>query len=609
MTKKEAILSFFIGGAVLLCLIIIRQVITIFENDILVRKLKERTEELEIVQLQLMDLKDGAEEQSWLKTKIVEIATMYPGIDNVETLARQLITKITPMVRATYGAIYVKVDKGGFQKLAAYADNQQDVGAKSFRLGEGIAGQCALENRMISLNQIPEDYIKITSGLGSARPSYVTVIPAEFQEEVLAVIELASFESFSHLEEVLLQEVMSNLGINIQSILGHMQVEKLLQESQALTEELQSQSQELQSQQEELRSVNEQLEEQVELNNVKEFVEAQFTPVARKKNIQLHVQIASDLSEVIHTDKQRLQQILKNLLSNAFKFTEHGAVTLTIEKAEKGMFSKEKEDAFTHSNIEFVFSVKDTGIGIATENQDIIFDAFKQADGTISRKYGGTGLGLSISRELAHLLGGFIEVESTEGYGSTFTLYLPHYQNIVKEEDQNIARKEIAIFEAEAATTHLENSSTVPVVSAEYPFQAEDSWKQINGRKALLEGKKILVVDDDMRNVFALTTALESYQVEVMFAENGRDGITVLQGNPDIDLVIMDIMMPEMDGFETIRVIRQLPEFQSLPIIALTAKAMKNDRQQCIEAGASDYISKPVNLRQLFSIIQVWLYR
>ncbi|WP_018392521.1 response regulator [Bacillus sp. 37MA] len=682
----------------------------------------EMAEALETHTRQEKELKNAAEKQSWLKTKIAEIATMYPGIDNVETLAHIFITKVTPMVRGAYGVIYIKEDtryNGSFQKLAAYADhydNQQEVGASSFRLGEGIVGQCALENRIISLNQVPEDYIKITSGLGSARPSNVLVLPAEFQGEVLAVIELASFEPFNDLEEMLLQEVMSNLGTNIKSILRHMQVEKLLQESQALTEELQSQSEELQSQQEELRNVNEQLEEQyehseqktkevekvkdileekaqqltlssqykseflanmshelrtplnsllilaqmltdnvdgnltdkqvsyaktiyssgndllhlindildivkieagkteviskdVELTNVKEFVEAQFTPVARKKNIQLHVQLASDLPEVIHTDKQRLQQILKNLLSNAFKFTEHGAVTLTIEKAEKGMFSKEKEDAFTHSNIEFVFSVKDTGIGIATENQDIIFDAFKQADGTISRKYGGTGLGLSISRELAQLLGGFIEVESIEGYGSTFTLYLPHYQNIVKEEGQNIARKEIAHSEAEAATTHLENSSNVPVVSAEYPFQTEDSWKQIPERKALLEGKKILVVDDDMRNVFALTTALESYQVEVMFAENGKDGITVLQGNPDIDLVIMDIMMPEMDGFETIRVIRQLPEFQSLPIIALTAKAMKNDRKECIEAGASDYISKPVNLDQLFSIIRVWLYR
>ncbi|OAH56164.1 hypothetical protein AWH48_05690 [Domibacillus aminovorans] len=270
LTKKESILSFFIGGAILLCLIIIRQVITIFENDILVRKLKERTEELEVVQLQLMGLKDSAEEQSWLKTKIAEIATMYSGIDNIETLARQLITKITPMVRATYAVIYVKDDKGIFQKLAAYADTRQgDIGASSFHLGEGIVGQCALENRIIVLNRIPKDYIKITSGLGSKQPSHVTVIPAEFQGEVLAVIELASFQSFSHLEEMLLQEVVSNLGINIQSILGHMQVEKLLQESQALTEELQSQSEKLQSQQPQLRAVNEQLEEQYQKSEQK----------------------------------------------------------------------------------------------------------------------------------------------------------------------------------------------------------------------------------------------------------------------------------------------------------------------------------------------------
>ncbi|MGG3448501.1 response regulator [Domibacillus aminovorans] len=720
--KKEAILGIFIGGMVVLFFIVIRQVITISENGTLVRQLKGRTEELERLQIEQLELKEAADEQSWLKTRIAEIANMYPGISDLETLAHLFIRKVTPMVGASYGVFYVKQDEGNqerFQKLAAYADhyeNQKEVGASSFQLGEGLVGQCALENRIISLHQVPEDYIKINSGLGKASPSDVLIIPAEYKGEVLAVIELASFTSFSDQELMLLKEGMSNLGINIQSILRQMKIEKLLQESQALTEELQSQSEELQSQQEELRTVNEQLEEQyehseqktrevekvkdaleekaqqltlssqykseflanmshelrtplnsllilaqtltdnidgnltdkqvsyaktiyssgndllhlindildivkieagkteviskdVELTNVKEFVEAQFTPVARKKNIKLHVQLASDLPEMIHTDKQRLQQILKNLLSNAFKFTEHGAVTLTMEKAKKGRFGEEQEDAFTQSNIEFVFSVKDTGIGIAAENQGIIFDAFKQADGTISRKYGGTGLGLSISRELAHLLGGFIEVESIGGDGSTFTLYLPHYQNIASEEDQNIARKEIAISEAATATALLENPSTAPVASAEYPFQTEDSWKQAQGRKALLEGKKILVVDDDMRNVFALTTALESYQVEVVFAENGKDGITVLQGNPDIDLVIMDIMMPEMDGFETIRVIRQLPEFQSVPIIALTAKAMKNDRQECIEAGASDYISKPVNLDQLFSIIRVWLYR
>jgi hypothetical protein len=247
--NKEANLSIFIGGAVILFLITIRQVITIFENDSLVRQLKERTEELEITQLELMDLKDAAEEESWLKTKIAEIATMYPGIDNIETLAFQFVTKITPMVGANYGVFYLKQGNGceeRFQKFAAYAYNQQDIGIESFRLGEGISGQCALDNQMILLNQIPENYIKITSALGMASPSEILIIPAEFQGEVLAVIELASFKSFSKLEQLLLKEIMSNLGTYIKSILSQMQVKKLLQESQALTEELQSQSEELQ---------------------------------------------------------------------------------------------------------------------------------------------------------------------------------------------------------------------------------------------------------------------------------------------------------------------------------------------------------------------------
>ena len=702
--KREAILSFLIGGAVLLLLIVIRQVITIFENKTLVRKLKERTEELEITQLELVELKDVAEEQSWVKTKIAEIATMYPGISDLKTLAHLFITKITPMVGANYGVFYIKQDKGEevrFQKLAAYAYNQQGVGTESFRLGEGLVGQCAVENRMISLNQVPEHYIKITSGLGSAPPSNVLIIPAEFQGEVLAVIELALFESFTAPEQLLLKEVMSNLGINIESILRNMEVEKLLQESQALTEELQTQSEELQLQQEELRTVNEQLGEQyknseqktrelekiksileekaqqltlssqfkseflanmshelrtplnsllilaqmlaenadgnltskqveyaetifssgndllhlindildiakveagkmevifkdVKLSDVKEFIEAQFTPVARKENIQLNVQLAADLPEMIKTDNQRLQQILKNLLSNAFKFTEHGAVSLTIQKVEKGSIS-------THSNMEFAFSVKDTGIGIAAENQNIIFDAFKQADGTISRKYGGTGLGLSISRELAQLLGGVIEVESIEGNGSTFTLYLPNYQNMISTE--------LSISEAEVAAGFFEDSDSKSVASIEFPLQADKTWKQSYGREALLKGKKILLVDDDIRNIYALTTALERYHVDVIFAENGREGIEVLQQNSDIDLILMDIMMPELNGFEAIQAIRQIPEFQDLPIIALTAKAMKYDRQQCIEAGASDYIIKPVDLEQLFSIMRMWLYR
>lgn len=122
-----------------------------------------------------------------------------------------------------------------------------------------------------------------------------------------------------------------------------------------------------------------------------------------------------------------------------------------------------------------------------------------------------------------------------------------------------------------------------------------------------LQGKKVLVVDDDVRNIFALTSLLEDHHLQVVHAENGRAGIEVLQKTPNIDLVLMDIMMPGMDGYETIRAIRQLTSFRSVPIIALTAKAMKGDRAKCIDAGASDYITKPVDLDQLFSVLRVWI--
>lgn len=636
------------------------------------------------------DFSDTAENQSWLKTQVAEIATMFAGIENVYDLASLFITRLTPMVGASYGVFYIKEGKAEgmrLRKLAAYADSAAEIGGNGFRMGEGLVGQCAMENREITLTQIPADYIQISSGLGLASPKMIMIVPAEFEGQVLAVVEVASFTEFSPLQQLVMREVMSSVGATINSIMSRMQVEKLLQESQALTEELQSQSEELQLQQEELRTINEKLEEQYEnseqktqelekvrlvleekaqqlaissqykseflanmshelrtplnsllilaqmlaenneknlmpkqveyantifssgndllhlindildlakvesgnldvnpeevaLRSVKAHVEKQFMPVARQKGILFTVEVAPDVPKMMWTDERRLQQILKNLLSNAFKFTEKGSVTLHIGKANAGPLHSEGQEEMS-----ITFSVTDTGIGVSKENQDIIFEEFKQADGTTSRKYGGTGLGLSISRKIAMLLGGHISIESEEGKGSTFTLYLP-------------ARHEIAAFaEKEAAVSLFQD------VETPHPINENDP------AEALLVGKKILIVDDDMRNVFALTTAIESHRMQVVFAENGREAIDVLMSNEDIDLILMDIMMPEMDGFEAMRRIRQKPEYQTLPIIALTAKAMKHDREQCIKAGASDYISKPVNLEQLFSLMRVWLYR
>jgi CheY-like chemotaxis protein len=611
----------------------------------------------------------------------------------------------------------------------------------------------------------------------------------------------------------------------------------------------------------------------VRFNELRDFCSRGFRHVAEGKGLEFSIELADNLAaEAIFTDAKRLQQVLKNLLSNALKFTEHGTVRLRIEKANSGWSANHA--VLNRVKPVIAFSVVDTGIGIPQDKQRIIFEAFQQADGTTSRKYGGTGLGLSISRELTRLLGGEIRLQSAPGAGSTFTLYLPQTyvavlstadiesrparlsgdaaispggeiveiilpaaspapaavvhgieidddRNLIcagdpvlliVEDDATFARilvdlahdrglKALVAQRGDAALTlarefvpgaitlditlpdmagwtildrlkhdpatrhipvhvitgdenrrrglalgamtYLEKSVTEDNLSAAFDsihdslrrrtrkllIVARDparrtNWQEIlggdgveivavaSGGEALavvrqqyldaivldsrladipamqlleeiqaevsptppvvvsgppnagpeaegeirrmarqsvvryagsperlleetvlmlhraetdlsdsqreilnsirrndttLAGKKVLVVDDDVRNIFALSTVLEQHNLQVVHAENGRAGIEMLLKTPGIDGVLMDIMMPEMDGYETTRAIRQIAKFRSLPIIAVTAKAMKGDRAKCIEAGASDYITKPVDLDQLFSVLRVWL--
>jgi two-component system chemotaxis sensor kinase CheA len=337
---------------------------------------------------------------------------------------------------------------------------------------------------------------------------------------------------------------------------------------------------------------------EVPLEKITSFAERYFSPLARQKSLAFSMIVDDELPNFIYTDEHRLNQILTNLLSNAFKFTEKGSISFIIKKVVQNESDRQYFDRQTKHMISF--TIADTGIGISKDKQELIFNAFIQADGTTSRKYGGTGLGLSISRELAYLLGGFIDLKSDEGSGSSFTLYLP--MNHVNESENN--------FPSISETAASLNEEESPLIGGcEFQPDADLIDEDTAGEYSLMNGKKILIVDDDMRNIYALSSALEEFEIEVLFAENGREGIEVLQENPDIDLILMDIMMPEMDGFEAMRKIRTEPEYQDLPIIALTAKAMKHNREECIEAGASDYISKPVDLDQLYSLIQVWLYR
>ena len=333
----------------------------------------------------------------------------------------------------------------------------------------------------------------------------------------------------------------------------------------------------------------------VQLEKIRSFVNRYFTPLARQKGIEFYLNFEGKLPNAIYTDEHRLNQILRNLLSNAYKFTENGSISLTVQSVAR----RELGDLVSREHMDSMvcFTVTDTGIGIPKEKQQQIFDAFVQADGTTSRKYGGTGLGLSISRDLAQLLGGFIEVISEEGVGSSFKLFLPVNQQSETEGTVPVLLEAAAAVEEKGSLT------------SEWYIATSDLNQTIKTEIPLINGKRILIVDDDMRNIFALSAALEEYEIDVLFAENGREGIEILQKNPEIDLIMMDIMMPEMDGFEAMRKIRSIPDFQDLPIIALTAKAMKHNREQCIEAGASDYISKPIDLDQLYSLIQVWLYR
>ncbi|MFE3034780.1 HAMP domain-containing protein, partial [Streptomyces canus] len=487
--------------------------------------------------------------------------------------------------------------------------------------------------------------------------------------------------------------------------------------------------------------------ERVPLRQLLEYVEATFRPMTTQKSLEFTVATAPGTPADLLTDDSRLRQILRNLLSNAVKFTEQGGVELRIEPAA----DREVPPGVHRGGSIVAFRVKDTGIGIPQQQLETIFGAFQQADGTTSRKYGGTGLGLSITREIAHLLGGAVTVDSTPGQGSTFTLYLPvaraDYEELMEgggrpaEQPYEISaaeeadgprpiaapapspeqrRRRLLVIEErprglltlvaeravadltydsddahgaidiitavgaqEAASTlaadpchcvvlelgmpHNEGAAfleamggdsalaSVPVLihtghgvnlvqeqglralagdrpldflsslddlreritlhlSAEQPGDVLSLVRPEEPQRQVAQvvddsflGRTVLVVDDDARNLFALSGVLELHGFHVLHADNGRKGIEMLLAHPDISLVLMDVMMPEMDGYAATTEIRSMPQYAELPIIAVTAKAMPGDQEKSLASGANDYVTKPVDTGDLIARVRRWL--
>ncbi|MEW1616093.1 MULTISPECIES: HAMP domain-containing protein [unclassified Streptomyces] len=730
----------------------------------------------------LRDTTLANKEQDWLKGNLARISGLMQGRRDLDDVASLIMSELTPVVSAQHGAFFLAMPSGdsgevgpdsaddGSYELRMRGSYGYSAGSMptSFRPGETLIGTAAEEKRTIQVDNVPPGYLKISSGLGEAPPAHVIVLPVLFEGKVLGVIELASFQPFTHIQRDFLNQLAEMIATSVNTISVNTKTEKLLEQSQELTEQLRDRSQELENRQKALQASNAELEEKAELlaqqnrdievknteieearqvleeraeqlavsmrykseflanmshelrtplnsllilaklladnaegnlspkqvefaetihgagsdllqliNDILDlskveagkmdvsptrialvqlvdYVEATFRPLTAEKGLDFSVRVSPELPATLHTDEQRLLQVLRNLLSNAVKFTDSGAVELVIRPAGADVPNAIREHLLEAGSLRdadddlIAFSVTDTGIGIASSKMLVIFEAFKQADGTTSRKYGGTGLGLSISREIARLLGGEIHAASEPGRGSTFTLYLPlHRAELPPQGYPQVGSGSTEGMGGGSENGHgAQGGDSVPLGdpansagmfrrrrkalgdAARRPAlpagrsagesAPQEEWVQGSPvapeeaaeprRTFRFRGEKVLIVDDDIRNVFALTSVLEQHGLAVLYAENGREGIEVLEQHDDVTVVLMDIMMPEMDGYATTTAIRRMPQFAGLPIVALTAKAMKGDREKAIDCGASDYVTKPVDPDHLLAVMEQWMH-
>ncbi|MHA6531943.1 CHASE3 domain-containing protein [Paenibacillus sp. BAC0078] len=641
------------------------------------------------------DLLDTVQRDQWSSDQLAAMSLAIQETTELSLLGRTFMNKLSVMLEMQYGAIFVLNKEGEFKRVYSYAgaeDKETRFGADTIKPGEGLIGQSAADKRLMVIENLPEDYIRINSGLGRTAPRFAVIAPVLFENKTIAVLEIASLTKWAPYHFKLLTELLNVLGVNLNSVITRMEIQHLYHESQVMNGELQVQSEELQVQTEELQNhthellilnreldhqktvaenaavqlvkYNEQLElsssykseflanmshelrtplnsmlilsqlltenrngtlteeeqgyasvihssgsdllamindildlskveagkmlverEAVNLTELPSMLLGYFSTTADQKHINFKVTLRHDVPDLIFTDEMRLHQILRNLLSNAFKFTEEGFVEVVVNRLE----SYSGAD-YESAGPVISFAVMDSGIGVSEENRELIFEAFRQADGSTARKFGGTGLGLSISLQLARLLGGTIALESEEGRGSTFTLYLP-----CREEDTDIVQ---ATSEAAAALEREEKPHS-------RLLKADKSLFEKEYRK--LSGKTVLIVDDDIRNIYALETGLAPYKMNILTAQSGFECLQKVREHPDVDIVLLDIMMPNLDGYDTLSIIREELLLPELPIIAISAKTMKEDRERCLAAGASDFITKPVQLQDVVTRMCRWL--
>ncbi len=592
-------------------------------------------------------------EQDWLKTNLAKFSRMLQGQKDLLTVGRLILSELAPVVSAQQGVFYTvdsaKDEEPYLKLLASYAHRERKNVDNRFKLGEGLVGQCALEKEKILLTNVPDDYIRIGSGLGEAKPLNVLVLPVVFESQVKAVMELASFDRFSPTHQAFLDQLTESIGIVLNTIEANTRTEDLLKQSQSLAKELQSQQQELQQTNQQLgekaklladqnveverknrevEQARQALEEkakqlaltskykseflanmshelrtplnsllilsdelsrnkdqnlsskqvdfaktihssgndllalindildlskiesgtvivdvgEIALRELQDYVERTFRHVAETRKLEFEIDRAPNLPRTLQTDAKRLQQILKNLLSNAFKFTERGKVSLSVSPASGG-WSIENETLNRAKSV-LAFSVSDTGIGIAPDKQQIIFEAFQQADGSTSRKYGGTGLGLAISREIARLLGGEIRLVSAPDEGSTFTLYLPQNYMPVKP-----ARRQ-ALIPSVADSLSLPVDSNLAIETMEPPPTPSVQFDDDSGNVQPGDQVVLIIENDAGFAQFILETARER-GFKGIITTRGTDALAVVNQH-QINAITLDINLHDIDGWRVL---------------------------------------------------------